>query len=394
MICKICNKEFPNKSCLFQHLKDVHKLNVAEYMETHEGVTPVICDICGEKTTTIITLATHKKKTHGVKSISELHKERRESIKCIKCNECQEMFDSLKILSRHLRTKHNITAQEYYVKYMMKSNDCIHCKECGKPNGFRFDRGFNDFCGFSCSTKWLAKNTNRVELAMKTIAKKKEEDPDFHLSTSEERYWVLKGYSEDEAKKKVHERQQTFSKKIMIEKHGEEEGMKKWKERQDKWQETLLDKPKEELERIARAKMNDGRGYSKISQEIFDMITNKLPLSLKIYYATRYNEDVINPYGENFEYMIFTKERKMMFLDFFIPSINFCLEFDGDYWHGEKRGNQERDRIREENIIKHNPNIKIYHVKEKDYKNDKCAIINYYIDLINKELNGTTNTKI
>ena len=374
MICRICNKDFPNRNCLFQHLKDVHKVNVAEYMEMYEGIIPIICDICGEKVTTLITLATHKKKAHGIKSVAELNKERRESIKHIKCNECGEMFDSLKNLSRHLRIKHDMTAQNYYIKYLMTPQDFMFCKECGKPNGFRFDRGFMDFCSFSCSTTWFAKNTDRIERSMKTIAKRKEEDPDFHLSTSEERYWVLKGYSEDEANKKVHERQKTFSKKIMIEKHGEEEGTKKWKERQKKWQDSYK-------------KQN----FSKISQELFWGIFSEIK-NIDMYFAQN-NKGIKDESGRNHEYKIESSESYCR-LDFFIPSINFCLEFDGDYWHGEKRGNQERDRIREENIIKHNPNIKIYHVKEKDYKNDKCAIINYYIDLINKELNGTTNTKI
>jgi hypothetical protein len=393
MLCKLCNKEFPNYVCLYQHLRDVHKCNIAEYFEKYEGIVPFICDVCGEKCTTKISLATHKKKVHSIKSTRELEQERRESIKTIKCEECGELFDSLKNLSRHLK-KHNMVTEEYYIKYMMKPIDFTHCKQCGKKNGFRFDRGFNDFCSFSCSTAWYAKNTNRIERAMDTLTKRKEENPDYHLSTSSERYWVLKGYSEQEAKQKVHERQQTFSKKIMIEKFGEEEGIKRWKERQNKWQETLLNKPDEEIERIARAKMNNGKGYSQISQDLFNSIMSFLPYELKVYYATRKNEDIINPFGDNFEYMIITPEKKMMFLDFFIPSINLCIEFDGDYWHGEKRGNQERDRIREENIIKFNPTLKIIHIKEKDYKKDKHAIINYCVNLINEELNGTTDTKI
>ena len=71
--------------------------------------------------------------------------------------------------------------------------------------------------------------------------------------------------------------------------------------------------------------------------------------------------------------------------------INLCIEFDGDYWHGEERGNKDRDRLREKAIIIENPNIKIYHIKEGDYRENKQVTIDYCVDLIKKELNGIAN---
>ena len=70
-------------------------------------------------------------------------------------------------------------------------------------------------------------------------------------------------------------------------------------------------------------------------------------------------------------------------LDFYVKDIDKCIEFDGDYWHGQKRGNQKRDKIREVEIMKSYPTLKIFHVKERDYKNDPEKVINECLDFIN-----------
>ena len=49
------------------------------------------------------------------------------------------------------------------------------------------------------------------------------------------KYWIKKGYSEEESKQKVSERQRTFTLEKCIEKYGEKEGIKRYTERQTKW---------------------------------------------------------------------------------------------------------------------------------------------------------------
>jgi hypothetical protein len=392
--CKICNAVYNNQISLESHIRNTHEMKIVDYMEKYFGRVPLVCEICGEKCLTKVVLSIHKKKIHNIipqRDLDEARRANRE--KTIKCEECGEMFSKYNELSSHLKKKHNMTAIEYYKKYLMKPTDFENCKECGKPNNFRFDRGFNDFCCFSCSTTWYAKNTNRVEMAQETMKKRKEEDPDFHLSTSSARYWILKGFSEEEAKQKVIERQRTFTKEKLVEKLGEEEGLKRWKERQEKWQDTLKAKSPEERERIARAKMCDGRGYSKISQELFDEITKRLPSDLKVYYATHRNADQSHlDFVEHYEYMLYTVNERHVFLDFYIPCLFYCLEFDGDYWHGEERGNKERDLLREQEIKNTSPKIIIDRVQEKDYMKNKTEITNKYVkiiyDLIERENNA------
>jgi hypothetical protein len=66
--------------------------------------------------------------------------------------------------------------------------------------------------------------------------------------------WLNLGYSEEEAKIKLSERQTTFSKEKCVAKYGEEKGLEVWKSRQEKWQESLKNKSPEELERINSSK--------------------------------------------------------------------------------------------------------------------------------------------
>jgi hypothetical protein len=75
-------------------------------------------------------------------------------------------------------------------------------------------------------------------------------------------YWVNKGFSIDESKKKVSEYQNNFSFIKCIEKYGEEDGKKIFTKRQIKWQESLYKNG------------NLKSGYSKISQNLFFELLN------------------------------------------------------------------------------------------------------------------------
>lgn len=58
------------------------------------------------------------------------------------------------------------------------------------------------------------------------------------------------------------------------------------------------------------------------------------------------------------------------------------IEFDGTYWHGEEgRGNKMRDELRDEEIKE--KNVLVYHVKEKDYKENPEKVIKECLEFIN-----------
>lgn len=67
-------------------------------------------------------------------------------------------------------------------------------------------------------------------------------------------YWIKKGFSEEEAREKVKERQTTFSLEKCIYNHGSELGLIIFNERQEKWQNSLNDKPQEIIDDINRRK--------------------------------------------------------------------------------------------------------------------------------------------
>lgn len=178
-------------------------------------------------------------------------------------------------------------------------------------------------------------------------------------------YYINKGMSEEEAKVALKERQSTFSLKKCIEKYGEEEGTKRFKERQEKWMNNL---PKS--------------NYSQISQKLFWAIYNQLSDKLKNDCRFATNDNGIKNDHVNKEYM-FELPDSYAKLDFYIPSLKCWIEFDGDYWHGEKRGNQERDRKREDAIKKAMPNIKLKRVSERDFKKNPESIISECVEWIN-----------
>lgn len=63
-------------------------------------------------------------------------------------------------------------------------------------------------------------------------------------------YWIKKGYTKEESKELLKDRQSTFSLEKCIQNHGEEQGIKVFNKRQDKWQNTLNSKSQEEIDYI------------------------------------------------------------------------------------------------------------------------------------------------
>ena len=189
-------------------------------------------------------------------------------------------------------------------------------------------------------------------------------------------FYLNKGMSEDEAKNELRKRQATFSLEKCIEKYGEVEGIKRFKERQEKWLSSL--NTPENIEKLKNGRIKGlsiqyGRHYSLISQELFKSIMQKLNNeNLEIFFAT----------NKNGEYNVKVSPLKMPMLDFYIPSLNKWIEFDGDYWHGEKRGNQERDKRREKLIFEAIPGIQLKRVKERDYRKNPEKIVNECVEWI------------
>lgn len=119
-------------------------------------------------------------------------------------------------------------------------------------------------------------------------------------------YWMTKGYSEEEAKNIIQERQKTFSLEKCIEKYGKEKGEKIFRDRQKRWQRSLQ-------ENFLRC--GDGRSYqSRFANYIIDNICKKLKIKK-------------NPK----EKFLSDKNGTTYAYDFCYK--NIIIEFNGDYWH-------------------------------------------------------------
>lgn len=117
-------------------------------------------------------------------------------------------------------------------------------------------------------------------------------------------YWLKKtDGDEEEAKRLLADRQNTFSLEKCISKYGADIGYEKWKERQDKWKLVVFS----DVQWI-------GGGKSKVSSELFRLLLEDESL-----------------HGKNER---FIREGKTVFkYDFCIKQTKKIIEFNGDFWH-------------------------------------------------------------
>lgn len=156
-------------------------------------------------------------------------------------------------------------------------------------------------------------------------------------------YWILRGYSNEEAKLKVSEAQTLFSQDTCIKKYGEKQGLKIWSERQIKW-----------LSSLKKSGLHGG--FSKVSLELFESILPKVP-------NIHFGVDEVVLQVDNMSYSI----------DCISFSNKKIIEFYGDYWHANP------NKFKATDIIKKITAEKIW---EKDHKKIKSLENNGYTVLI------------
>ena len=198
-----------------------------------------------------------------------------------------------------------------------------------------------------------------IEEKIKEVSDKAIKD---RLLPSNREYWMLKGYTKSQAEEKVSESQRRFSKDICIEKYGEEKGLEVWIDRQEKWHKNYK-------------KSN----FSKISQELYISIYNEVKNNFNDIYFATLNEDKIDDSGKNHEYRLRLND-KYILPDFYIPSINKIIEFDGTYYHRETPENKKRERERDISIKENN--IEVLHISESEYRKNKEKTIKKCIDFL------------
>jgi len=290
----------------------------------------------------------------------------------IRCEICG--FASENDLIPHITVTHNIKIEEYYLKYNLTSND-VRSEKYQTSASNRMKGKLNvayDHQGkFSpMSLKYLNYehlSSDNIRLKIEQVKMKNSNSHKNNGNNSTTLlYWINQGYNEEDARLKLSERQCTFSKDKCILKYGQIKGLEIWKNRQIKW--------------INSMSFNN---YSQISQELFWHIYNKLPkfIQKECHFAEL-----------NTEY----KKYSPFTLDFFVSRLNYCIEFQGDYWHanpklynktdmiGKKYAHEiwEKDAIKKQILI--DENVIFYDVWEKDFNETKDSIIDFHVNEIIK----------
>lgn len=137
-------------------------------------------------------------------------------------------------------------------------------------------------------------------------------------------YYLDKGYSEDEAKEMLKERQRTFTLEKCIQKYGKEKGEKIFTERQKRWQKSLYENG------------NLKFGFSKISQELFYEIMKsyKYEGMKDVYFATKNEEIKIKR----------TDKGGIWIYDFTDKKRKKIIEYNGDEYHANPKMFEANDR--------------------------------------------------
>jgi len=300
-------------------------------------------------------------------NVSESHQKYTDPESYVECKICSYRAPDL---TSHIERTHNMKCidykSEHNVTHISSDNfrNSISDRTTGKNNpGYQHNGRFSALSKNFVKYKGLSDNeiNENKKCVSKKISKSNKENGNNHRTIA---YWLNEANgNKEEAKRLLSKHQVWFSLEMCIQKHGEEKGTEIWKDRQKRW-----------LSNFKRL------NYSKISQQLFWSIVNTGRFDLNdIMFAQLNKNKEKDETGKNYEYLLKLDE-SFCKPDFVLFSTKSIIEFDGDYWHGEKRGNKARDRIRDKKIQA--VGYKIFHVAERDYKTNPVRVINNCIEFL------------
>jgi hypothetical protein len=315
--CKICNAELKNFNSLQKHIRFSHKeIDIEDYYDKFilKGSKPK-CVFCG-KNCSLLGF------TKGYKKICSS----KECISKSRATYTIEYGMKMEGLSEIEAEKRLENLNKSRVKTFKKTTHEI-LKD--NPN-------FNKEKSHQCVEYWLKRGFSKkeAEIKIKDVLEnlhqktwdKRRKNPELYkdVNTAQILFWIKKGYSEEDARNKVSERQETFSKRICLEKYGYKKGMEIFLARQEKWIESL--------NKNGKLKM----GYSEISQKLFRQLED----NDYTFYGEKNHEYNIGP--RRYDYTDLNKRK--------------IIEFNGDVYHGNPSLYKEND----------NPHPYLKHLTAKD----------------------------
>jgi G:T-mismatch repair DNA endonuclease (very short patch repair protein) len=274
-------------------------------------------------------------------------------------------------LAGHL-ISHNISAEKYRNQFKCETASTNYKNKLAERFKGEKNPGYQHGGKLSSlSENFIHKTDTSREDTLRNIKKSKKENP--QNETTKIEYYTSRGFSEQEAKNALKNRQTTFSLEKCIEKHGEEKGKEVWLERRNKWQLTLNNKSDEEKANISRKKVSIG-SISKAEKEIFN---------------------IMNTYFHDVKQRYCLVDSKISFV-YDIKFKNKIIEYNGDYWHANpkiytenffNKSNKKfahelwlRDKLKKE--LAENKGFDVLIIWESDYKNDKEGTIKKCINFL------------
>ena len=343
-------------------------------MKKSRKVPTLVCLDCGAVYHNGSGLSIHVKKAHGYSSYDEykirhgLQKTPEELLAegAVQCGICGMVAHQL---TKHITHIHNISCEDYKKKYgNFQSEQYVQ----GLSERVKGDKNPAYQHGGKYSP-FSSKFIHADKIVQEDLRRRQAESLKTNGNASTTMaYWIKRGYSEDEAKEKLKERQTTFTLEKCIEKYGEEAGRQRWLDRQQRWQESLQ-------------KVTDNC-FSKVSQELFWKVYEKLENKNSVYFAELSEDKTLDDSGRNNEYLLRLSDRVVL-PDFYDESTKRIIEFDGTYWHGEhciRQTNKDNDKQRDKSLIQ--DGYKVLHIKEEEYMRNPDQVVDRCLSFLNGEV--------
>lgn len=276
----------------------------------------------------------------------------------IECKHCSGRFAQI---DQHLKIWHKQTQQEYINQFPDARLASINISDRVKGNknpaynhAGKYSPHSDNFIHYQ-NLNDSEVNDKKLKVSLKS-KKTKQSNP--HKENTKIEYYLIQGYSYDEAKLLLKSRQSTFSLEKCIEKHGEILGTVVWNNRQQKWH-----------------KSYKSSNYSMISQEVFWKICKADSKFLVAKFAENINgvkKDKNNT--KNYEETIIGLKPDFLYN-------NKIIEFNGTYWHS-KPSNIIREQKRNQILL--DAGYYIHIVWEHEYNLNKEKVIDECLNFLNQ----------
>ena len=287
-------------------------------------------------------------------------------LKIEKCEICGKNIDDAVQLQKHITVMHHdvITAEEYYKKFLKQLPN--KCPVCGEETDFRsFIYGYKTLCNKrSCNVAY----TNPMIISS----------------------YMYHGYTEEEAKEKVSERQNTCSLLAFQKVYGNDDGKIAYEKRLERYIKTWNSHTDEEKCAINKTR---GRTYSELvkkfgKKKADEIISKRMPLNC---ISSKLEKEIVSELKKVFP-IVETQLRikndlgKSYYYDCVIDGV--IIEVNGDYWHANPNFYKSDECVRGMTAkeIWHNDLLKkqtaeksgymVFYVWENDYLHNKIETLN------------------